>query len=171
MKKFLSVILMSVLFITLLAMTGQAAGLVIENMKTDNLVTPLGIDSENPVFSWNLSDPETRSQKQTSYRVTVAESEDALLSGTYVWDSGVVASDETAYITYNGEELSASTRYYWSVEVGDKDGNTVNSDVSWFETGLMDEGWSGAKWIAKTDALLDGYYDITTFTMNTISKL
>ena len=166
MKKLISVLLASFLLAFSTALMGQASdGLVIENLKVDNLSEPVGIDSENPLFSWNLSDPNTRTQKQTAYRITAALSEKDLADGKYVWDSGKVNSDETANIAYAGDALASSTRYFWCVEVYDKDGKAVKSDVSWFETGLMDEGWSDAKWIAKTDALLDGYYDITSFTI------
>ncbi len=39
-----------------------------------------------------------------------------------VWDSGRVASDKSFGVVYGGPELAASTRYYWRVEVWDKDG-------------------------------------------------
>ena len=30
----------------------------VKNLKTDNLVNPIGIDSKNPVFSWNVANTE-----------------------------------------------------------------------------------------------------------------
>lgn len=164
MKNFFKLLYVSILcslFVLSFSVIGKASEntLIIENMKTDNLLKPLGIDSEYPVFSWNLSDPETRGQKQTSYRIMIALSEDDLTNGIYVWDSGVIRSAETANITYSGDTLEASTRYFWQLEIGDKDGNKVSSEISWFETGLMDSGWSNAKWIAKTD--LDSTESVT----------
>ncbi len=146
-------------------------GLTIKNLKTNNLINPLGVDSVKPVFSWNLEDISTRGQRQTAYRITVAVSTSDLEKGKYVWDSGKVMSDESVNITYEGIMLKPSTRYYWQVQAFDKDDIGVASDISWFETGLMDSGWSGAKWIAKTDAILDGYFDLTKFTVEYDFKL
>lgn len=137
----------------------------IKNMKTDNLIKPLGIDSVNPVFSWNVEDFSIRGQRQTAYRITVASSEEDLISKNYVWDSGKIISDETINIIYEDIPLKPSTRYYWQVESFDKNDVGVLSDVDWFETGLMESGWSGAKWIAKTDAKLDGYFPLENFTV------
>lgn len=143
----------------------------IENLKTDNLSNPVGIDSEAPLFSWNLADTLTRGQKQTAYRITVAESEEKLKNGEYVWDSGEVASDETANVAYSGDALSASTEYFWRTEIKDKDGKTAVSETASFETGLMSSGWSGAQWIAKTDPVYDGFYEITDFTIDLDFKI
>ena len=47
--------------------------------------------------------------------------------------------------------MAASTRYYWRVEVWDKDGKPYPaSDVSWWETGLLKEPWK-AQWIGYED--------------------
>ena len=126
MKNFLKILYVSILcylFVLGCSVIGEAAEntLVIENMKVNNLSEPLGIDSEYPIFSWNLYDPGTRGQKQTSYRIMLALSEDDLTNGIYVWDSGVIRSAETANITYSGDTLEASTRYFWQLEIGDKD--------------------------------------------------
>ena len=136
------------------------------HMQTDRLNEPMGIDSENPVFSWQISDSTARGQKQTSYRITVAESENGLESGNYVWDSGIVNSDNTLEISYEGEQLKASTRYFWQVEITDKDGNTAVSDTAWFETGLMDSGWDGAKWLGRSAVKSKTFSELTSFTID-----
>ena len=46
-----------------------------------------------------------------------------------------------------GLELSPCTRYYWKVTVETDRGETADSQVSWFETGKMDQPWRG-QWIA-----------------------
>ena len=143
------------------------------HMQTDRLNVPMGIDSKNPVFSWQISDSTARGQKQTSYRITVAESENGLESGNYVWDSGIVNSDNTLEISYEGEQLKASTRYFWQVEITDKDGNTAVSDTAWFETGLMDSGWDGAKWLGRSAVKSKTFSELTSFTIDydyTITK-
>ena len=96
MKNFFKLLYVSILcslFVLSFSVIGKASEntLIIENMKTDNLLEPLGIDSEYPVFSWNLSDPETRGQKQTSYRIMIALSEDDAVSLTSFNNSGLHA--------------------------------------------------------------------------------
>ena len=175
MKKFLSVMLSAALtFSTFsgLALNAcaeqpdSASTLQISGMQTDHLTNPVGIDSPAPVFSWYIEDPSVRGQKQTAYRITVSESEAQLDGGSYVWDSGYVESDRTLEIPYAGEALNPSTRYYWQVTVKDKDGISVTSPKAWFETGLMDSGWSGAEWIGKPALRSDAYYDVTSFTID-----
>ena len=76
-----------------------------------------------------------------------------MLSGAKpdVWDSGRITSDKSFGVAYSGPELAASTRYYWRVEVWDKDGKPYPpSDISWWETGLLKESWK-AQWIGYED--------------------
>lgn len=145
--------------------------LKIQELKTDNLINPMGIDSKKPVFSWNLADTETRAQLQTAYRITVSDSAENLENGVYVWDSGKVESDETAFVAYKGVALESSARYYWRVEVTDKDGYTVKSDIAMFETGLMENCLSDASWIAPADFISDGYFRMNTFTISLDFKI
>lgn len=119
-------------------------------LKTDSMINPIGIDSTNPYFSWQMED-DVRGQKQTAYRILVAKSDEKLNSGEYVWDSGKVESDDSAYIEYKGTALESSTRYYWKVELTDASNKTAVSDTSYFETGLMDSGWNNAEWIGKSN--------------------
>ncbi len=117
----------------------------------DSLDRPLGIDSPQPLLSWQLQDTGFGA-RQTAYRIEVA-STPTLLSGDKpdVWDSGRIASDKSFGVVYGGPELGASKRYYWRVEVWDKDGKPYPaSDVSWWETGLLKEKWT-AEWIGYED--------------------
>jgi len=67
--------------------------------------------------------------------------------GGSIWDSGKIQSDDIL-TTYNGKPLIPFTRYYWKVNVWDKDGLSSSSDVHSFETGMMDiRNWQGA-WIS-----------------------
>ena len=122
------------------------AGTAIINLRTESMQTPLGIDEARPCFSWQMSSDRIGAS-QTSYRVTVADGEDALARGEFVFDSGVVRSSASLNIPYGGKALRASTRYFWKVAVTDETGAVSESVPSWFETGLMGSGWSGAQWI------------------------
>jgi alpha-L-rhamnosidase len=117
----------------------------------DSLNQPLGIDSSQPLFSWQLQDAGFAA-RQTAYRIEVASKPAMLTDGKAdVWDSGRITSDKSVDVVYGGPELAASTRYYWRVEVWDKDKKPYPaSDVSWWETGLLKENWK-AQWIGYED--------------------
>ncbi len=173
MKKFLSILLSAAMLTASVPVAGvhvsaaePANPVKIVGMQTDHMTDPIGIDSQPPVFSWKLEAPETRGQKQTAYRIQVADSKENLNSGKTVWDSSFVASDETLDIPYAGTALAPSTRYYWQVEIKDKDGKIFTSDTALFETGLMDSGWSGAKWISRSEPKSDGYFRLTSFSLD-----
>jgi len=125
----------------------KAAGAPVK-LRTDDLVTPLGLDNQTPHFAWQLSDSR-RGAKQTAYQLLVATRRELLGSGKPdVWDSGRVDSDQSVGIAYHGAPLVASTRYYWQLKAWDKDGKAYPaSEISWWETGLLgQENWHG-KWI------------------------
>ncbi len=136
--------------ISLLAALGAAfsvsAGTVAVNLRTESLSTPIGIDEPRPRFSWQMSSDRIGAA-QSAYRLTVALSEEDLLRGETLYDSGEVYSSESLNVSYAGPALRASTRYFWKVVLRDERGETVSSEPSWFETGLMGSGWSGAQWI------------------------
>ena len=100
---------------------------------------------ENPVFSWNLLSS-VRGAKQISYRVKVAGSEAALVSGELVWDSGTVESDACVGVPCEGE-LREATDYYWNVTVTNDRNEQITSETSAFTTALFETGFNGADWI------------------------
>ena len=143
------------------------------HLQVDNLDRPLGIDDVTPRFSWQLNDA-ARGAKQTAYRVMVATRPELLADDKAdVWDSGKVTSGQSLNVKYAGPAVKASTRYFWRVEVWDKDGKAYPASGSeWWETGLLNQSaWKGewigwetqeeaaerkapAKWIANPDAKL-----------------
>ena len=122
----------------------------ITNLRTESMVTPVGLDEAHPYFSWQMASDETGAA-QRSYRVLVATGLDKLAAGDYVYDSGMQFSAESLNIPYEGKVLKGQTRYYWKVQVVDLKGNHIESEPSWFETGLMGIGWSNAKWIGSNE--------------------
>ena len=125
----------------------EVAGLRCEFMKT-----PLGIDDANPALSWTISDGR-RGVVQTAYRVLVASSEELLAKEQGdLWDSGVVESDQSHLVIYEGKPLVSRQRCYWKVLVKTSaaDGapnSGVWSQPDWWEMGLLQpEDWQGS-WI------------------------
>jgi len=134
----------------------------VTDLQVDYMTTPLGIDAQAPRFSWKMHS-DAYAERQASYRIKVIEA----LSGKLVYDSGECVSDVSVGVVYRGEPLKPCMRYDWTVEVTDTN-QKVQFASSWFETGLMDSGWSGARWISsgqphfskyRTSFVLD--YDVT----------
>lgn len=177
MKKLLAALLAACLLIPQTGLASLAAGnapaspeatLHAYHLTVSGLVDPVGLDDAQPLFSYRLRDEVTRGQFQTARRIVV--STDSTLADP-VWDSGEVASGETLNIPYEGAPLLPRTRYYWHVAVTDKDGKTSVSDTAFFETGLLNEGWSGAEWITLPDPKTDAYFDMASFTLDFDMKL
>ncbi|MBN1820700.1 MAG: family 78 glycoside hydrolase catalytic domain [Prolixibacteraceae bacterium] len=120
--------------------------------------THLGIDIQQPHFSWQMETPDNfRGCFQTAYHLVVTDQ-----SGEQVWDSGKQEKSESIGIKYEGASLKPETRYNWTVTVWDQNGDQASLS-SWFETGLMNtkmDAWEGAKWIGggPDDMVLYSHY-------------
>lgn len=101
-----------------------------------------------PYFSWVIVS-EGQNVMQETYRIRVWSDRGE------AWDSGVVKSDQSAFVDYEGKALDSLTDYMWSVEVTDNAGHSASAD-SVFETGcnlvrrtekgrLRRRGW-GLRW-------------------------
>ncbi len=119
--------------------------------KVNHRVEPIGLESETPVFRWNLED-DVRNTSQKTYRIRVASSPE-LLAGddADLWDSGTVESSEMVEIEYAGKPLSPSTKYYWTVSVkNNRDETATLEPPATFVTGLCDAADWKAQWISMT---------------------
>ena len=78
--------------------------------RTQAQITPLGVDCETPMFSWQMAASRTGA-KQSAYRIIV--SKDKTMT-PIIWDSNIVKSyiQHTA-LTADCTKLEPSTRYYW----------------------------------------------------------
>ncbi|WP_419872797.1 family 78 glycoside hydrolase catalytic domain [Candidatus Pristimantibacillus sp. PTI5] len=127
-------------------------GTQIKDLKVEYRTNPIGVDTI-PRFSWIMTS-DVRGQKQTAYQLLVATSPDKLTpESADVWNSGKVASDKSVAVEYAGNAFAATTLYYWTVKVWDKNGTEVATpEANYFETGVLSTdgvgGWSGAKWIS-----------------------
>jgi alpha-L-rhamnosidase len=113
----------------------------ISHLKTNRIVNPLGFAIDRPTFSWIVSD--TSDTVQTAARVVVSRD----VEFTEVsFDSGRVDGSSIDSLAYRPSlSLQPRTRYFWRVSVWGESDN-AESDIAWFETGKMDEGWQG-EWI------------------------
>ncbi|MCM3702041.1 alpha-L-rhamnosidase [Paenibacillus macerans] len=118
---------------------------------------PLAVGADHPRFSWELEadtrEGEQWNQSQSAYRVLVADSEEKLAEDCgNMWDSGIVAGDQSVYIPYAGRRLAPGCRYYCKAAVWDKHGAYSGwSKIYEFGTALSKEQWLGS-WIGKKAA-------------------
>jgi alpha-L-rhamnosidase len=122
--------------------------LAITNLRCEYKTNPIGIDARLPRLSWELDSPQ-RGAVQSAYQVRVAESAEALpAGGPLLWDSGRVASDETAHVPYSGPELRSGQRCYWQVRAWDGAGQpSAWSEPAFWEMGLLSPADWQAAWI------------------------
>lgn len=125
------------------------------NLLTEYTSCPMGLDEARPRFSWQMRSEE-RGASQAAYRLTLTDEQ-----GKIVWDSGRITSSTSLAVPYAGTVLRPETRYQWTVEVWNKQGERQKA-TSWFETGLMstsdkDAAWAGARWIGGDEAAMPFY--------------
>ncbi len=125
-----------------------AQTIIIEELKIDRQVTPLGFDNLTPEFSWELIS-EHRNIQQSAWEIIVADDLHHLENGrANCWKSGKQTGSKTFGIPYAGVQFKPFTRYFWKVRVWDQQGNISDwSKASWFETAMLkDSDWK-AEWI------------------------
>ena len=125
----------------------------VKNLRCEYLSDAMGIEAAQPRLSWiiesGVQKAKDRGQKQTAYQVLVASTEKLLKKDKGdLWDSGKVASDQSAHVRYAGQPLASRQRCCWKVRIWDKDDKPSDwSDgATWTMGLLMPEEWK-AQWI------------------------
>lgn len=123
------------------------------------MTNPLGIDVEEPRFSWQLDCGHgwtncERGDKQSAYRIVVSTDPCGSGGSKTVWDSGRVDSNMTSNIAYAGSEaLSESTRYVWKVtSYFGAAATPIESAEADFTTGIGNATWASQKWVSPAGA-------------------
>jgi alpha-L-rhamnosidase len=122
-----------------------------DELRCEYLHDPLGIDVTQPRLSWKLIavDEDAHAQSQSGYRVLVASTK-ALLDEDKgdLWDSGMVASDQSVHVVYAGKPLTSGMPCYWKVRVKDEEGVLSRwSALARWTMGLLTKSDWQAKWI------------------------
>lgn len=150
----------------------EGSALVPRALRCEYLTTPLNIHEHRPRLSWILvlggaSDgadeggarpTPVRGEFQTAYQVLVASTPELLRADRGdLWDSGRVASSDSAQIEYAGVPLGARRVCHWKVRVWDQNGDaTAWSEPARWEMGLLaPDDWE-ASWIGAGPAPDDG---------------
>jgi alpha-L-rhamnosidase len=120
----------------------------VENLKTNFAINPIGIGTEQPQFSWQLSSGQGNVM-QEAFQIMVSDSPwQSQSDSANVWNSGKVKSPASSGIKYEGINLQSRKQYYWKVIVWNNESEfPVTSDIASFETGLLsDTDWQ-ANWL------------------------
>jgi len=132
--------------------------------------SPIALDILNPRFTW-ISDLEGRARSQSAYHLLVS-SDRVLLEAEEgdVWDTGIVISDQSAQVIYEGAPLESNREYFWKVRIRDESGKLYPySEPATFSTGLLNqEDWS-ANWIGRGDPD-EIIPDITSFVLKKVTE-
>ena len=125
-----------------------APAFAVDGLRTEYMINPVGIDSRQPRFSWQLRTNE-RNVRQSAYHIRVAHTErDLTLGRNLVWDSGRTTSSESIQRAYAGPALESGHRYVWQVQVWDDRGRPSgwSAPASW-EMGLLSPSDWRTAWI------------------------
>jgi alpha-L-rhamnosidase len=141
----------SACFLGTAALLHAAASVRVADLRCEYLANPLGLDVARPRLSWRLDarDPQERGQRQTSYRILVASTEELLGKDRGdLWDSGVRASGDSQLIEYGGQPMESGQQCYWKVRAQDEMGrwSPWSGAARWSMGLLRAEDWK-AKWI------------------------
>ncbi|MDP4189228.1 MAG: alpha-rhamnosidase, partial [Bacteroidota bacterium] len=120
MKGEVFIVLFFVFFCGFSGFAGTVPPVTIENLHCEHMAGPLGIDAPNPRLSWQINDLR-QGAKQKAYQILVGTDSLEVLKGVgKAWNTGKIKSDRML-VAYGGTALQSFTRYYWCVEIWDKD--------------------------------------------------
>lgn len=121
-----------------------AAQVKLQNVLVENRSNPVGLDTKQPRFSWQLVS-DKKNVMQSAYEIKVTDE-----NKKQVWSSGKVNSDQSVFIPYAGPALTSATRYTVSVRVWDNNKKASNVAEGWWQTALFDKSDWKAKWISSS---------------------
>ena len=131
----------------------------ITDLLVEGLVTPLAIDELKPKFDWKLKSNRF-DVYQESYKIEVFDEFEGLM-----WDSGIVKSDQTIQVCYDGKELLPLSVYLVKVTVTNNYGEEATLSTR-FETGYLDTNNIEAPFIAVKDQDFQNPVFFNSFKLN-----
>lgn len=141
-----SVYLVGIFLLAVLGACSSHSSLVVTDLQCEKLVNPLAIDQTEPCLSWRLEAKEN-AVRQSAYQILVASDERLLTEEKAdLWNSGKVGSSESAWVQYQGHELSSKSFAYWKVRVWDGNDKVSGwSDEACFGVGLLNpDDWKAS---------------------------
>ncbi len=119
----------------------------VQNVLTENRTNPLGIDTPQPRFSWQLSSPGGNAV-QSAYEIRISGGQmPGGRTNELVWATGKVMAGQSVMVPYSGPSLESGKKYSGQVRVWDQSGKvSVWSELFFWQMGLKPSDWK-AKWI------------------------
>ena len=122
-------------------------GIVLQDLKVEYKINPLGIDVMKPRLSWKIRS-DRQNTMQTAYEIRCARSEAHLQNEENLIWKVKENSDQSIHISYKGPDLLSRQRVYWQVRIWDNHGRVSDwSKPAFWEMGLLNESDWQAKWI------------------------
>jgi alpha-L-rhamnosidase len=118
-----------------------AAQVKLQNVLVENRTNPVGLDTKQPRFSWQLVS-DKRNVMQSAYEIKVTDE-----SKKQVWASGKVDSDQSVFVPYGGPALASAAKYNVQVRVWDNNMKASNWSEGWWQTALFNTSDWKAKWM------------------------
>ena len=113
---------------------------------------PIGLDVDNPRFSWALDNEGVRGDDQSAYRLIVSNTE----TGDIVADSQKVQSSDSSHIVLSNFSVltSPSALYSFSVQTWNASDAASPAETGHFQNGLASQtAWQDASWLCIPAAL------------------
>lgn len=118
------------------------------------LSAPLGVDVDQPRFSWKIQSHE-RGVHQQAFRIIVSETLNGMSRKTGdCWDSGKITADQTVNVAYEGIPLKSNRKYHWRVGIWTDSEDPVWSDAEAFHTGLLNPPDWKARWMTTPEEIV-----------------
>jgi alpha-L-rhamnosidase len=122
----------------------------LHSLRCEYRVDPLGIGTAQPRLSWEIVAPAAmRGATQGAYRILVASTPEILADDKGdLWDSGKIASNQTAQIVYAGAALASRQACFWKAQMwdGHDEPSAWSKPAKWSEGLNAKSDWQ-AQWI------------------------
>ncbi len=147
MNKILSITLIIVVGIINFSCQNNTPNLI-QDLKCEYVVNPIGIENSSPRLSWIYTSPEGGS-RQSAYQILAASDPNILNKAQGdLWDTGKIPNDQSIQISYSGKKLKSRQIVYWQVRIWDQnDQITEWSDIASWEMGFIEKDDWKAQWI------------------------
>ena len=140
--------ILSVIFIFSYSGFCGPKGLILYDLRCENLKNPMGIDNTTPRFSWKISSNKNGTV-QKAFQLMVASDPSWLdKDQPDLWNSEKVESASSVLTLYQGKKLESGLAACWKVRVWDNSGNVSSwSPVCNFSIGLLNKSAWQASYI------------------------
>src|SRR4051812_44771592 len=85
----------------LLVLACSFAQTKVQNTLTEHLANPIGVETTQPRFSWQLAS-DKRNVLQTAYEIRVSSAASLASAKNLIWNTGKVGSDSSINVSYKG---------------------------------------------------------------------